>query len=97
MAELFYDLKQWKIVETDSFNSDSINPIPHLPYIPYFEASYRIKKKKNSSLTFTFTVHLNNFTVSFQFNQQLIDCVLLYTLADISKVDFLIVEPLKKC
>ena len=96
MAELFYDSKQWKIGETDSLNSDSINLIPPLPYIRYFEVSYRTKEK-SSSPTFTFNMQLNNFFVSFQFIQQPIDCVLLYTLADVSNVDLLIVEPLKKC
>ena len=46
MAELFYDLKQWKIVETDSFNSYPINPILDMLYITYVEASHWEKRKK---------------------------------------------------
>ena len=50
MAELFCDLKQWKIIETDYFDNYSINPILAMLYITYVEASHGEKEKFNSDL-----------------------------------------------
>lgn len=87
VAELFCDLKQWKIIETDYFDNYSINPILAMLYITYVEASHGEKEKFNSDLYSPFCCIILLFWFQPAINFQLL-CIL----ADISKLEFLIVE-----
>ena len=51
VVELFCDLKQGKIFETDYFNNYSINSILAMLYITYVEASYGEKGKFYSDIS----------------------------------------------